>query len=95
MQKSSTILAVFGLTVALSACSRPAAEPEPIYVEPVYDKYGAVVDGGGCVGGQATAGAAATDCVPPPTFDRQPEPGGGEDGSSTTGGGQPGTAPRG
>jgi hypothetical protein len=94
MQKFSFILAAFGLSVALSACSRPAAEPEPIYVEPVYDKYGAVVDGGGCVGGQATAGtAAANDCLPPPTFDRQPQPDGG--GSSTTGGGQPSTAPRG
>lgn len=93
MYRHHALLAVVGLVVVVSGCSRPAPEPQPIYVEPVYGKYGAIDDGDGCVGGQSTPGAAPSDDCPPQDYQRLPDPTGA--GSGTTGGGQTGTAPRG
>lgn len=87
-----TLLAAVGLVVAVAGCSRPNPVPQPVYAQPVYDKYGAVVDGGGCSSGQSAPGAASsTDCLPP-DYQRVPDPTGA--GSGTSGGGQAGTAPR-
>ena len=95
MHRYYAVLAVIGLSVGLSACSRPAPAPTPVYIEPVYGKYGGTGEGngGGGGGGQQGAGAAGgTGCVPH-DYQRQPD----QTGQGDSGGGQsaPGTAPQG
>lgn len=64
MNRQMTLTLCFGAAMILAACAQtePAPQPAPIMPEPVFDKYGNEVDGGGggCAGG--TAGAA--NCVP-------------------------------
>ena len=99
MHRYYAVLAVIGLSVGLSACSRPAPAPTPVYIEPVYGKYGGTGEGngGGCAGGQQVAGAAGGTVCVPHDYQRQPDlpdqTGQGDGG----GGGQsaPGTAPQG
>jgi len=48
----------------IAACAQPEPVPEPIYPQPVYDKWGNDIGagGGGCSGGK-TAGASSN-CIP-------------------------------
>ena len=48
----------------VAACAQPEPIPEPIAPEPIFDKYGNELDGGGgCTGGQY-AGTSSS-CIPP------------------------------
>ncbi len=84
----SRILCISVAGLLMTACSQ--REPEPTYItpEPVFDKYGNEVGGGGCTGG-STAGAAGGNCLPDGgDYNRTPTPSDGGGGSS--GGGSSG-----
>lgn len=81
---------VFALGLA-AGCSQPEPEPVIITPEPVYDKYGNEIGGGGCA---QTPGAAG--CDPDDDQRRYGQPGNGGGGSQNGGGrggqGTPGAA---
>lgn len=84
----SRILCISVAGLLMTACSQ--REPEPTYItpEPVFDKYGNEVGGGGCTGA-STAGAAGGNCLPDGgDYNRTPTPSDGGGGSS--GGGSSG-----
>ena len=77
----SRIFCITAVGLLAAACSQP--EPEPTYItpEPVLDKYGNEVGGGGCPEG-STAGAAGN-CLPgDDNYNRTQTTAGGGGGSS-------------